>query len=61
MARPGRPECGDEETGDDSGVEPGLRSHAGGDAEGHGKRQRYEANRDAGEKVVQKHLPAVLA
>ena len=52
---------GDEKTGDDGGVEAGLRSDSGGDAEGHGERQGHQADGDAGQKIVQKHLCGVLA
>ncbi len=52
---------GDEKTGDDGGVESGLRRDSRGDAKGHGERQRDQADGDAGKKVVQEHLPAVLA
>ena len=51
-------QSGDEEAGDDGGVEAGLRRDAGGDAEGHGQRQRDQPDGDAGEQVVQEHLRA---
>ena len=52
-------EGGDEESGDDGGVEAGLRRDAGGDAEGHGKRKCDQADRDAGEQVVEEHLGGI--
>ena len=45
-------EGGDEEAGDDGGVETSLRGDSGGDGEGHGERQGDQADGDAGDEVV---------
>ncbi len=46
----------DEEAGDDSGVEAGLRRDAGSDGEGHGQRQRHQSHRETCDEIVRKLL-----
>ena len=41
-------------SGDDCGVEAGLRRDAGSDGEGHGQRQRHESHRQSGDEIVRK-------
>ena len=41
----------DQESGDDRAVDPRLRRQAGGDREGHGERERDEADGDAREQI----------
>jgi hypothetical protein len=43
----GASQQGDQRTGDDRGPEAGFRLEAGGDGEGHGKRQGHDADRES--------------
>ena len=52
-------EGGDEEPGNDGGVEAGLGSDSGGDAEGHGEGQGNKSDGEAGEQVVHEHLGGI--
>jgi hypothetical protein len=52
---------GNYESSDDSAVETVLWRNAGGDREGHGERESYEADGDAGGEVREKFLAVVVA
>ena len=51
----------DQKSGDDGGVDSGLRSDAGGDGEGHGQRQSDEADGDAGDEIPPEFAQVVVA
>lgn len=51
----------DEESGDDRAINAGLRREAGGNGEGHGQRQGYEADRDAGDYIEKKFVAVIAA
>ena len=58
--RLGAAEQRNQETGDDSAVDTGLRGQSGGDGKSHGQRQGDQAHRDAGNEIVKKFVGVVV-
>jgi hypothetical protein len=54
-------QCGDDKSGYDRGVEPGLRRDSGGNGKGHGQRQSDQANGDSCCKVTREFRKGVAA